>query len=235
VDLGICTVQTSAMSRGCFMSYMLVWDPGDFTTYGVLVLAQRDFADDMLGDCSEDTWMIVADMRYWSIEAFPFDTWRLGDHIYFSMISDLRLVIYWMGMILDSECDPLRHYNLWTQSEHDGQMTMIRVAQHQRGGSFMRIAWDPGIGDNAIVDTEARASFFSHEVGSLGEQYIDELIDLLQHRVAFLARGFQEDSYVRTFPDHALSGACFTSYRVVWDSGIIFSVSLDHSMEHVRS
>jgi hypothetical protein len=25
--------QIMAMSRGCFTSYMLVWDPGDFTTY----------------------------------------------------------------------------------------------------------------------------------------------------------------------------------------------------------
>jgi hypothetical protein len=46
------------MSRGCFMSYMLVWDPGDFTVYRVLVF--RDFEDDMfrglsrrcLDDCS---------------------------------------------------------------------------------------------------------------------------------------------------------------------------------------
>jgi hypothetical protein len=74
-----------------------------------------------------------------------------------------------MGMILDSGCDPLRHYILWIQSGNDGQMTMIRVVQHQRGGSFMRISWDLGIlvGDNAIVDTEARAIFYLHEIGSL--------------------------------------------------------------------
>jgi hypothetical protein len=47
VDIGICTLQTSVMSRGCFMSYRLVWDPGDFTFYEVLVF--RDSADDMLG------------------------------------------------------------------------------------------------------------------------------------------------------------------------------------------
>jgi hypothetical protein len=45
------------------MSYRLVWDPSDFTIYGVLVFAQRNFADDMLGDCPNDTWMIVADRR----------------------------------------------------------------------------------------------------------------------------------------------------------------------------
>jgi hypothetical protein len=87
------------------------------------VFTQRDFADDMLGYFPDDTWMIAVDMRYWSIEAFPFDTWRLGvvdslsvgDHIDFSMIYDLRVVIHWMGMILDSGCDPLRHYNLWSR------------------------------------------------------------------------------------------------------------------------
>jgi hypothetical protein len=59
VDSCISTLQTSAMSRGCFMSYMLVWDPDDFTIYGVLVF--RDFADDMLGDCPDDAWMIAVD------------------------------------------------------------------------------------------------------------------------------------------------------------------------------
>jgi hypothetical protein len=77
-----------------------------------------------------------------------------------------------------------------------------------------------------------RASFFSHEIGSLAENYIDGLIELLQHRVALLVGGFQEASYVSTLSDHALSGGCFTSYRVVWDPGIIFSFSLDQPMEH---
>jgi hypothetical protein len=78
--------------------------------------------------------------------------------------------------IHDSRLSPYRCINMELQeremqSRHDGQMTMIRVAQHQRGGSFLRIAWDPGIsvGDSATVDMEARASFFSHEIGSLAE------------------------------------------------------------------
>jgi hypothetical protein len=76
------------------------------------------------------------------------------------MIYNFRVVIYWMGMILDSGCDPLMHYNLWMQSEYDGWMTTIRVVQHQYGGSFMRIGWDPRIGDSAVVDIEERAIFF---------------------------------------------------------------------------
>jgi hypothetical protein len=139
VDSCIGSLQTSVMSRGCFMSYKLVWDLGDFTFYGVLV--SRDSVDDMLGDCPDDAWMIAVDRGCWSIRTFPFDTWRrdvvdalsVDDHIDFSMMSDFRVGIHWMGMILDSGCDPLRHYNLWMQSRHDGRTTMIRVAQHQRG------------------------------------------------------------------------------------------------------
>jgi hypothetical protein len=78
VDSCIFTLQTSAMSRGCFTSYRLVWDPGDFTIYGVLVFTWRDFVDDMLGDCPDDAWMIAVDWGCWSIRDFPFDTWRLG-------------------------------------------------------------------------------------------------------------------------------------------------------------
>jgi hypothetical protein len=82
------------------------------------------------------------------------------------------------------------------------------------------------------VDTEARSNFFLHEIGSLVEQFLGGLIELLQHRVALLVSIFQETSDVSTLPDHVLSGGCFTSYRVVWDPSIIFSFNMDQSMEH---
>jgi hypothetical protein len=68
------------------------------------------------------------------------------------------------------------------QSGHDGRMVMIRVAQRQHGGSFLRLAWDPGISvlDSPTADTEARASFFFHEIGFLVEQFFGVLIELLQ-------------------------------------------------------
>ena len=56
------------------------------------------------------------------------DAISIGDHIEYSMMFDLRAGIHWVGMILDSGCDPLsRHYILWTQSGHDGHSNMIRV------------------------------------------------------------------------------------------------------------
>jgi hypothetical protein len=58
VDSCIITLQTNAMSRGCFTPYRLVWDLGEFTIYKVLVFAGRDFANKMLGDCLDDAWMI---------------------------------------------------------------------------------------------------------------------------------------------------------------------------------
>jgi hypothetical protein len=110
---------------------------------------------------------------------------------------------------------------------------MIRVAQRQHGGSFLRLAWDPGISvlDSSTADTEARASFFFHEIGSLVEQFFEGLIELLQYRVALLIDSIQEASYVSTLSDHALSRGCFTSSKLVWDPGIIFSFSLVQSME----
>jgi hypothetical protein len=63
VDSCIASLQTSAMSRACLMSYKLVWNPGDFTIYRVLMSAQRDFVDDILGDFPDDTWMIAVDRR----------------------------------------------------------------------------------------------------------------------------------------------------------------------------
>jgi hypothetical protein len=42
------------------------------------------------------------------------DALLVGDHIDFSMMYDLRVGIHWVGMILNSGCDPLRNYILWT-------------------------------------------------------------------------------------------------------------------------
>jgi hypothetical protein len=101
---------------------------------------------------------------------------------------------------------------------------MIRVVQRQHDESFLRIAWDPRISvrDSATTDTEARAIFFSHDIGSLAEQYIDGLIKLSQHRVTLFVGGFPEASYISTLLGHTLSGGCFTSYTMVSDPDIIF-------------
>jgi hypothetical protein len=39
------------------MSSRIVWDPSDFTFYGVMV--SREYVNDMLGDFPNDDWMIV--------------------------------------------------------------------------------------------------------------------------------------------------------------------------------
>jgi hypothetical protein len=45
------------MNRGCYTSYMLSWDHGDFATYRPVQerFEWREFADDMLGDMGECT------------------------------------------------------------------------------------------------------------------------------------------------------------------------------------
>jgi hypothetical protein len=52
-QVGSCvsTLQISAMGRGCFTSYRLVWDPGDFTTYRKIRerFAWRDFCRRCVG------------------------------------------------------------------------------------------------------------------------------------------------------------------------------------------
>jgi hypothetical protein len=110
---------------------------------------------------------------------------------------------------------------------------MIGVARHQHGGSFLRLAWDPRISilDSSTINTKTRVSSCFNEIGSLTKQFFKGLIELLQYRVALLSSRVQEASYVRTLPDHALSRGYFTSSRVVWDPGIIFSFSLAQSME----
>jgi hypothetical protein len=120
------------------------------------------------------------------------------------------------------------------QIGHDSRTIMIGVAQRQHGGTFLRLARDPRISvvDNSAADTEARAIFFFHEVGCLVENFFEWLTELLLYRIALLIDNIQEASYVSTLSGHALSRVCFTSSRVVWDRGIIFSFNLVQSMEH---
>ena len=94
------------------------------------------------------------------------DALLVDDHIKFSMMCYFSVGIHWMGMILDSGCNTLRHYNLWMHSGHDGRKTIIRVAQNQCDGSFLRIACDPriSVGDTATVATEARAGFCQYVI-----------------------------------------------------------------------
>ena len=129
MDSCVITLHINAMSRGCFTSYRLVWDPGHFTSHKQVRerFAWRNFADDRLGDFLDDVLMIATGWGCWSIQAFPFDTWRLGvvdalsvcDHIEFSGMSDFRVglvdftEIHWKDMILNSGDDSLRNYNLW--------------------------------------------------------------------------------------------------------------------------
>jgi hypothetical protein len=107
----------------------------------------------------------------------------------------------WMSMqvtIHGSRFIPYRYFNLEFQERrmqigHDGQTVMIRVAQRQHGGSFLRLAWDPGISvlDSSTTDTKTRVSFCFHEIGSLVEQFFEGLIELLQYRVSYLATIFR--------------------------------------------
>ena len=71
----------------------------------------------------------------------------------------------------------------------------------------MRLPWDPRISivDSLAVDTEERASFFFHEIGSLVDNFFKGLIELLQCRVSLLIRSIHEVSYVSNLPYHALS------------------------------
>ena len=112
-------------------------------------------------------------------------------------------------------------------------MGMIRVAQRQPSGLFLRLTWDPGISllDNLVANIEVAASVYFHEIGSLVGQSFERLSELLQHPDALLIDCIEEYSYVSILLDQVSSGGCFTSFRLVWDLGIISSFCPVRSME----
>jgi hypothetical protein len=120
------------------------------------------------------------------------------------------------------------------QSRYDGQTIMIRVAQHQHGGSFLRLSWDPGITlfSSSVTDKEERRFYFQefttgvHGIGFLEEKFSEELTEFLQYLIALLIDSIQEASRASTLQDNALRRGCFTSSKLVWDPRITLSFSL---------
>jgi hypothetical protein len=249
VDSCVSTLQINVMSRGCFTSYSLVWDPSDFTTYRQVQerFTWRDFVDEELGYFLDDVWMIAVGWRCLSIMDFPFDTWKLGvvdalsvcDLVDSSWLSDFRIglvdftEIHWQGMILDSGDNSLRHYSLglqeWRmQSRKEDRIFMIRVAQCQHVGSFLVIAQDPGIlwVDSLVAGTYGKTNGYFQEpfymeqwIGFLGGIFYEGLTESSQYRIAPLIKGLRKASCVSTLQDFIMGGRCSTTFRLVWDPG----------------
>jgi hypothetical protein len=171
-------------------------------------------------------------------DGFSLSILRIG---YDSGLADFDSTeVHLQDMIHSSGVESSRNYSLgfqeWRlQSGHDGQTFMIRVAQRQHGGSFLRLVWNPGITLFGIstTDRDGRASPYSQEfvlmvhwVGSLEEPFSEGLIKLLQFMISLLICSIQMASCVSTLQDSALSRGCFTSSKLVWDPGIILSFSL---------
>jgi hypothetical protein len=61
---------------------------------------------------------------------------------------------------------------------------------------------------------------------SLVEQLMEGLTEFLQYHVVLPFSSIHKKTfYVSSSPDSELRGGCFTSSRVVWDPGIMFSIS----------
>jgi hypothetical protein len=84
-------------------------------------------------------------------------------------------------------------------SRQEDQIFMIRVAQRQHDGSFLVIAWDPGILwiDSLATGTDGRTNCY-----------------------------FQVPPGVSTLPDNIVGDRCSASFLLAWDPRIIISFSL---------
>jgi hypothetical protein len=98
-------------------------------------------------------------------------------------------------MIHGSGFNTYRYFSLGFQERRmqfgqDGQTFMIRVAQRQHGGSFLRLVWNPGITlvGNSTTDRVERVSPYFQEfspmvrwVGFLDECFSKRLIEFLRY------------------------------------------------------
>jgi hypothetical protein len=137
------------------------------------------------------------------------------------------------GRIQDSGFSPFREFSLGFQERrmqtgHIGPTMMIRVVQHQHGGTFPGLVWDPGITlfDSSTTIREESTDFDFPEFtfgrlrsGFLEEWSSEELTEFMQLMISWLIRSSQVDSCISTLQTSAMSRGCFTSYRLVWDPG----------------
>jgi len=120
------------------------------------------------------------------------------------------------------------------QSRHESKIFMFKVAQRQHGGSFLGIAWDPRNlwFDNFATGTDGRVIFYYQEylsiwnwTGFRGGQFNMGRTEILQYLIDLLISGLQKISCVSTLRDNIVRIRCSTSFRLVWDPGVIHNFS----------
>jgi hypothetical protein len=143
-------------------------------------------------------------LHYWDIVRGDAETCSICRDNFFLLLPRIKfgsgfadfdfIEMPWQDMTRGSGFSSYNYLSLGFQERgmqfgQDGQTIMIRVAQRQHGGFFLRLAWDPGITwfDSLVIDREGRvyAFFqgFSHMVlwvGSLEDPFSEGLIEFLQ-------------------------------------------------------
>jgi hypothetical protein len=94
------------------------------------------------------------------------------------------------------------------------------------------ISWDHRIlwVEHLAASTNGRESCYFLEpmakwIGFLGGTFYEEYIDSSHYLVALLISGLHGGSSISTLQDSIVGGKCSTSFRIVWDLGIIISFS----------
>ena len=99
---------------------------------------------------------------------------------------------------------------------------MVKVVQHQHDGSFLVIAWDPGIlwVDNLGASTYGIPIFYFQDpihmaqwISLLGGTFYEECIESSQYLVALLIDGLQGAPGVNTLHDNIVAGRCSTYFK----------------------
>jgi hypothetical protein len=95
------------------------------------------------------------------------------------------------------------------------------------------IAWHPGIiwVDNLIVGIDGRVICCFQEpmaqwINLLGETFYEESIESSQYLVSLLIGGLQRARSVSILHNSIVGSRCSTSFRWVWDPGIIISFNM---------
>jgi hypothetical protein len=111
-------------------------------------------------------------------------------------------------------------------SRHADHIFMIRVAQHQHGGFFVRISWDPGASwfDSLEISANWRINYYFKDpihmenlIGFLGGIIYEGWTKHLQHLFSLLINGPEEAYCVSTLQGSIVCSICSTSFSLVWD------------------
>lgn len=216
----------------CFFATFVVWHWYD-DVYDIIQVAGQNYSSIVRWSCGLEYWFMGVHFHTLLVCFIVCMFHGVRLRYFFISFSTFGILVWDPGpglidtLVLQGPNELLHH--LWFTNIY------IRVTKRQHGGSLLRRNWNPGITwicSSIVEDVEANVGLLEFlplvfQFGSLGEQFIEELTELVQYLIALPSGGFQEVTCLGAVQDSVSRRWNYKPSRMAWDPGIILGYGMD--------